>query len=167
MLVLVVNAGSSSLKLRVVDDGDATVAAADLPAVEEVEPGDLAAALDGLGPADAVGHRIVHGGREFRAPVVVDAAVRDRIAALASLAPLHQPRSLHALDAVSRAVPHLPAVACFDTAFHATLPPEAATYAVPARWRDELGVRRYGFHGLSHAYAARRAVGMGAPPGSP
>jgi acetate kinase len=164
VLVLVVNAGSSSLKLRVVDDGDGTVAAADLPAVEEVEPGDLAAALDGLGPADAVGHRIVHGGREFRAPVVVDAAVRDRIAALASLAPLHQPRSLHALDAVSRAVPHLPAVACFDTAFHATLPPEAATYAVPAPWRDELGVRRYGFHGLSHAYAARRAVGMGAPP---
>jgi acetate kinase len=156
--VLVVNAGSSSLKLRVVDDRDATVAAADLPAVADLAPGDLAAALDGLGPCDAAGHRVVHGGQEFTVPVVVGDGVRDRIAALGALAPLHQPASVEALDAVTRALPHLPAVACFDTAFHATLPAPAATYAVPLDWRRRLHVRRYGFHGLSHAYASRRAA---------
>jgi acetate kinase len=85
--------------------------------------------------------------------------VRDRLAALTALAPLHQPKSLAGLDAVSRLAPEVPAVACFDTAFHATLPDAAATYAIPADWRDRLGVRRYGFHGLSHAYAARFAGG--------
>jgi acetate kinase len=164
MHVLVVNAGSSTLKLRVVDDHDAVVARADLPAVEQIPPADLARELDGLGTFEAVGHRVVHGGREFRRPVVVEGDVRDRIEALTSLAPLHQPRSLAALDAVSRAVPGLPSVACFDTAFHATLPPEASVYAVPRPWRDDLGVRRYGFHGLSHAYASRRAVELGAGP---
>ncbi len=73
------------------------------------------------------------------------------------LAPLHQPKSLAALDAVSAALPELPAVACFDTAFHATLPAAAATYALPAEWRERWGLRRYGFHGLSHAWVARRA----------
>ncbi len=164
MRVLVVNAGSSSLKLRVVDDRDATVARSDLPAVADLAPGDLAAALDGLGPCDAVGHRIVHGGRAFTAPVVVEGGVRDRIAALIALAPLHQPASVAALDAVTQALPHLPAVACFDTAFHATLPPEAAAYAVPRAWRQDLGLRRYGFHGLSHAYAARRAAELAPRP---
>ncbi len=72
-------------------------------------------------------------------------------------APLHQPKSLTALDAVGEALPSLPAVACFDTAFHATLPPAAATYALPAQWRERWGLRRYGFHGLSHAWVARRA----------
>jgi acetate kinase len=162
--VLVVNAGSSSLKLRVVDDRDATVGTADLPPLADLAPGDLDAALEGLGEVDAAGHRVVHGGRDFRAPVVIDAAVRDRIAALAALAPLHQPHSLAALDAVARARPDLPAVACFDTAFHATLPPPAATFPVPVEWRRDLGLRRYGFHGLSHAYAARRAGEMGARP---
>jgi acetate kinase len=162
--VLVVNAGSSTLKLRVVDDGDEVVARADLPAVEQIPPADLARELDGLAPYDAVGHRVVHGGHEFQQPVLVEGDVRDRIAALTPLAPLHQPRSLAALDAVGRAVPGLPAVACFDTAFHATLPPEASVYALPREWREDLGVRRYGFHGLSHAYASRRAVAMGGDP---
>jgi acetate kinase len=162
--VLVVNAGSSTLKLRVVDDHDAVVARADLPAVEQIAPADLARELDDLGPFDAAGHRVVHGGREFRRPVLVEGDVRDRIEALTPLAPLHQPRSLAALDAVSRAVPDRPAVACFDTAFHATLPPEASVYALPREWREDLGVRRYGFHGLSHAYASRRAVELGADP---
>ena len=164
MRVLVVNAGSSTLKLRVVDDHDAVVARADLPAVEQVPPADLARELDGLAPYDAVGHRVVHGGREFRSPVLVEGDVRDRIEALTPLAPLHQPRALAALDAVGQAVPGLPTVACFDTAFHATLPPEASVYAVPREWREQLGVRRYGFHGLSHAYASRRAVELGANP---
>ncbi|HKE76828.1 MAG TPA: acetate/propionate family kinase [Acidimicrobiales bacterium] len=160
MRVLVVNAGSSSLKLRVVDERDATVAAADLPPVHDLADGDLGERIAALGPCDAAGHRVVHGGEEFRAPVVVDRDVRDRLGALAALAPLHQPHSLAALDAVSGALPGVPAVACFDTAFHATLPPAAATFPVPAEWRHDLGLRRYGFHGLSHAYAARRAGEM-------
>jgi acetate kinase len=84
--------------------------------------------------------------------------VVGELRALTDLAPLHQPKSLAALDAVRRALPDTPAVACFDTAFHATLGPEAATYAIPRAWRERWGVRRFGFHGLSHAYAARRAA---------
>ena len=76
--------------------------------------------------------------------------------ALTDLAPLHQPKSLAALDAVSEALGDLPAVACFDTAFHATLSPAAATYALPGAWRERWGLRRYGFHGLSHSWVARR-----------
>jgi acetate kinase len=162
--VLVANAGSSTLKLRVVDEADAVVARVDLPAVDRLPPpGELAEVLAGLAPFAAVGHRVVHGGREFREPVRLDAEVRSRLEALTPLAPLHQPRTLAALDAVTAAAPEVPGVACFDTAFHATLPPEASVYAVPEAWREDLGVRRYGFHGLSHEYAARRAVELGAP----
>jgi acetate kinase len=159
MRVLVVNAGSSSLKLRLLGDDDTVLGTEDLGPVDELAPGELDRAVDELaGPGfDAVGHRIVHGGERYREPVVLDADVRAELDALTELAPLHQPKSLAALDAVSAAAPGVPAVACFDTAFHATLPPAASTYAVPADWRDRLGVRRYGFHGLSHAYAARRA----------
>ncbi len=158
MRVLVVNAGSSSLKLSLLDGGDATVAACELEAPRaRVDPAQLREALgSGLGAADAVGHRIVHGGTRFREPVAVDAAVEAELRALVDLAPLHQPKSLDALDAVSRALPQLPAVACFDTAFHATMPPAATTFAVPAEWRERWGLRRYGFHGLSHAWVARR-----------
>jgi acetate kinase len=159
MHVLVVNAGSSSLKLRLPAEGDSVVARRDLGPVDRLGDGELEAALAGLGAFDAVGHRIVHGGSDLTAPTLLDAAVRDRLAALTDLAPLHQPKSLAGLDAVSRLAPEVPAVACFDTAFHATLPAAATTYAVPADWRDRLGVRRYGFHGLSHAYAARCAGG--------
>src|SRR5205823_2559714 len=82
------------------------------------------------------------------------------------LAPLHQPRALAGIRAVCAALPGVPAVACFDTAFHATLPPAAARYALPAAWTRRFGLRRYGFHGLSHAYASRRAAGLaGADPG--
>jgi acetate kinase len=156
--ILVVNAGSSSLKLRLLDDEDALLAERDVPAPRAVvDEHDLRNALeDGLGRADVVGHRIVHGGERFRDAVVVDAEVKRALDELADLAPLHQPKSLAALEAVSHALPGLPAVACFDTAFHASLPPEAATFALPARWREHWGLRRYGFHGLSHAYASRR-----------
>jgi acetate kinase len=156
--VLVVNAGSSSLKLSLLDGGDATVAACELEAPRaRVDPAQLREALgSGLGAADAVGHRIVHGGTRFREPVAVDAAVEADLRALVDLAPLHQPKSLAALAAVSRALPQLPAVACFDTAFHATMSPAATTFAVPAEWRERWGLRRYGFHGLSHAWVARR-----------
>jgi acetate kinase len=163
MRLLVVNAGSSSLKLRLLGDDDAVLGTEDLPPVDRLGPGELGRALERLGGFDAVGHRIVHGGERFRDPVLVDAEVRAQLGALTDLAPLHQPKSLAALDALGEVAPDAPAVACFDTAFHATMPPAARTYAVPAEWRDRLGVRRYGFHGLSHAYAARRAgAGSGA-----
>jgi acetate kinase len=151
MRVLVVNAGSSSLKLSLLD-GDATVASVSLDPAD-----DVAAALDahGLLDADAVGHRVVHGGTRFTEAVAIDAGVEDDLRALTALAPLHQPKSLAALDAVSAALPEVPAVACFDTAFHATLPPAAATYALPRAWRVRWGLRRFGFHGLSHAWIAR------------
>lgn len=163
MRVLVVNAGSSSLKLSVVGPGDETLASAELSAPRAVVDDDeLRAALGdgGLGQADAVGHRIVHGGSRYLSAVVVDASVRRALGELVDLAPLHQPKSLAALDAVSQALPGLPAVACFDTAFHATLPDAAFTYALPASWSERWGVRRYGFHGLSHAWIARRAPSL-------
>ena len=157
--MLVVNAGSSSLKLSLIGDANATLAERELAAPRStIDAGELRAALgDGLGEAEAVGHRIVHGGERFRQAVLVDASVEEALRGLVQMAPLHQPKSLAALDAVSRALPGVPAVACFDTAFHATLPVAARTYALPARWRERWGVRRYGFHGLSHAWVARRA----------
>ena len=166
MRVLVVNAGSSSVKLRLLDGGDALVTERDLAAPQaRVDPAELRAALgEGLGAADAVGHRIVHGGEQFRTAVRVDGEVLAALDALTDLAPLHQPKSLAALRAVSDVLPDLPAVACFDTAFHATLPAAASTYALPAAWRERWGVRRYGFHGLSHAWIAQRVghlVGAG------
>ena len=157
--VLVVNAGSSSLKLRVLDPADLVTARADLPA-----PGGAAAAseiksaIESLGPVDAVGHRIVHGGTLYTGPVQVDDQVRQRLESLTDLAPLHQPKSLAALDAVRAVLPAVPAVACFDTAFHATIAAAAATFALPEEWRTRWSLRRYGFHGLSHAYVSRRTA---------
>jgi acetate kinase len=159
MRVLVVNAGSSSLKLRLLGPDDALLADADIAAPRaEVDEDVLASWVAGAGAIDAVGHRIVHGGERFRSATRIDANVVAALRELTDLAPLHQPKSLAALDAMSHALPDTPAVACFDTAFHATLPAAATTYAVPAAWRERWGVRRYGFHGLSHAYAARRAA---------
>ena len=157
--MLVVNAGSSSVKLSLLGPGDEPLASRELEAPRsDVDPGELRAALSsGLGEADAVGHRIVHGGARFRDPVVIDASVEAALHGLVDLAPLHQPKSLAALAAVSRALPGLPAVACFDTAFHAGMPDAAATYALPVAWMGRWGIRRYGFHGLSHAWVARRA----------
>ena len=162
MRVLVVNAGSSSVKLSVIGSDDVTVAASELDAPRaSIDQGELRAAIaDGLGAVDVVGHRIVHGGQRFREPVLIDGGVEAGLRELVALAPLHQPKSLAALDAVTSALPGLPAVACFDTAFHATLPPAARTYALPAAWRSRWGLRRYGFHGLSHAWVARRAPGL-------
>ena len=159
MRALVVNAGSSSLKLSLLDADDSELWASELAAPRAlVEAEVVEAALSELPELpDVAGHRIVHGGGRFREAVVIDEHVEAALRALVALAPLHQPKSLAALDAVARALPNVPAVACFDTAFHATLPPEAATYALPRAWRERYGVRRYGFHGLSHAYAARAA----------
>ncbi len=159
MRVLVVNAGSSSLKLSLLDERDTVLIERELAAPSaRIDAGELRAALAvGLGEADAVGHRIVHGGERFRAPVRIDDEVERALRELTELAPLHQPKSLAALDAVAAALPRIPAVACFDTAFHATMPLSAQTFALPAEWRERWGLRRYGFHGLSHQWVARRA----------
>jgi acetate kinase len=156
--ILVVNAGSSSLKLRVLSDADEVTGSADLP--PELLKGDIKAAIEGFGEVHAVGHRIVHGGDEFSGPVLIDPAVRQRLSALTDLAPLHQPKSLAALDAVTEVMPDVPAIACFDTAFHATIAAAAATFALPAQWRERWSLRRFGFHGLSHAYVSRRAADL-------
>ena len=125
-----------------------------------VERDAVADALSRLPDADAVGHRVVHGGSWFTGPAEVDAEVEARIGALRTLAPLHQDRALAGIAAVRSARPALPAVACFDTAFHAGLPAAAAAYALPADWVERHDLRRYGFHGLSHAYVARRVGEM-------
>jgi len=159
MRVLVVNAGSSSLKLSVLDARDKLVASETLAApAGQVDQGSLKQVIAQNHPIDAVGHRIVHGGSEFTAPVLVGPQVLRRLEALSDLAPLHQPKSLRGLEWVSRMLPQVPAVACFDTAFHATVPAAAHTYALPVQWRRRWDLRRFGFHGLSHSYAARRAA---------
>ena len=142
--ILVVNAGSTSLKLRIVDESEDAHEAASLA---EVATGEL----------DAIAHRVVHGGPRFHAPVLVDEEIREEIHRLEVLAPLHNAPALRGLDDAHQAFPSLPHVAVFDTGFHATIPDEAAVYAVPARWREEWGIRRSGFHGLSVQWSAERA----------
>ncbi len=163
--ILVVNAGSSSLKLRLLSEADAVLGSADLPAPRgAAEAARLEAAIGSLGQVGAVGHRIVHGGSMFTGPVLIDPDVRKRLESLSDLAPLHQPKSLAALDAVQAVLPGVPAVACFDTAFHATIGPAAATFALPEQWRERWTLRRYGFHGISHAYVSRRAAQLAGAP---
>jgi acetate kinase len=140
--VLVINAGSTSLKLSLVDEqGEAR-------AVESLER----IAADEV---DVVGHRVVHGGAHFVEPVVVDDEVVGALADVAELAPLHNRSALEAIATARRALPDIPHVALFDTAFHATLPDVASTYAIPARWREQ-GLKRFGFHGLSVQWAAEQ-----------
>jgi acetate kinase len=162
--VLVVNAGSSSLKHALVDARDDAILRR---GEARWEPGGsagrhaeaLSAALaDAAGGAHAVGHRVVHGGRRFDGPVRVDDDTRAAIAALAPLAPLHTRAALEGIDAATAALPGVPQVACFDTAFHRTLPAEAATYAVPREWSERFELRRYGFHGLNVAWCHEQAA---------
>src|SRR3954465_1940856 len=135
MNVLVANAGSSSLKLRLLDDGDGLLASADLPASgTSPDRPSLQRFVSTAGRADAVGHRLVHGGAEFRESVLVDEAVRGRLASVSELAPLHNGPPLAVLAELRRICPQVPHVACFDTAFHASLPAEAALYALPWDW---------------------------------
>lgn len=163
--VLVLNCGSSSVKWRRYD-GEQVL---DHGTVERVgEPGggpaDHASAvrqiLDGLDLTGltAVGHRVVHGGRKFSAPVLVDDAVLAAIKDLVPLAPLHNPANLAGIEVARAALPDVPQVAVFDTAFHHTLPEAAATYAIDREVAERYGIRRYGFHGTSHAYVSRRTA---------
>jgi len=166
--VLVVNAGSSSLKLSVLDEQDRAVFEREVALAEGADPsGQLVVALRDAPPVRVAGHRVVHGGPAFHAPVMIDADACAAIRDLADLAPLHNPPAIAAIDALRELAPDLAMVACFDTAFHATITPAASTYALPARWRSEWGIRRYGFHGLSHAYVSRRAAALvGRPVGA-
>ncbi|MER7367589.1 acetate/propionate family kinase [Nonomuraea wenchangensis] len=187
--ILVLNTGSSSIKYELVDvltherparglierigerSGRLTHHAGDGPPYVRERPfpdhGDgldammeaFAAAGPALDPV-AVGHRVVHGGVRFDGPVLVDDEVVAVIEELAPLAPLHNPVNLGGIRLARKAFPGVPQVAVFDTAFHRTLPPEAYTYAVPRDWREELGVRRFGFHGTSCAYVSRRAAAV-------
>jgi acetate kinase len=157
--LLVVNAGSSSLKLtRLAPDGAVTAAIT----VDRWEgPGHLTPLrefLSDCGPVDAVGHRVVHGGPRHTGPAVIDELLTTYLYSISHLAPLHNPRALAGIRAVAELLPDVPAVAAFDTTFHATLPPAAATYALPREWNERWHLRRYGFHGLSHAWAVRRGA---------
>jgi acetate kinase len=137
----------------VLDTSDAVILSEDLPAREgKAELKALDGFLERAGNLSACGVRVVHGGREFRQSVRVDEAILARLDALSELAPLHNPPALAAMRELLQLRPRLALIACFDTAFHAHLPPEAFTYAVPRKW----DVRRYGFHGLSHSYVSRR-----------
>ncbi len=165
MRILVVNTGSSSLKHALVDaDTDAILQRGEERWEPQASAGRHAAALHAAlagagGQADAIGHRVVHGGQSFAGPALVDAGTRAAIAALAPLAALHTRAALEGIDAATAALPGLPQVACFDTAFHHALPPAAKTYALPREWTQRFGLRRYGFHGLNvewcHEQAAR------------
>jgi len=159
-LVAVINAGSSSLKVRLLGADDVVADALDLdPWDGSADHPELADFLTiACAGAAVVGHRVVHGGARFSQAVLIDDGVIDAIAQLTDLAPLHQPRALAGIAAVRRALPDTPAVACFDTAFHAGMPAAAAQYALPAAWTQRFGLRRYGFHGLSHGYASGRAA---------
>ncbi len=192
MRLLLLNAGSSSLKATLLESDGATIvaqasadwagrvtryqrsapggghvsetvdwtghAAAARRALDDLVLAPRRAGAPGATPG-AVGHRIVHGG-EFTGSVRIGPGVRARIAALADLAPLHNPPGLETLAAAEALLPEVPHVAVFDTGFHSTLPPAARTYALPEAWTRDWGIRRYGFHGLSHAYCTRRAAGM-------
>jgi acetate kinase len=141
--ILVVNAGSTSLKLHAVDEQEDAVA--------------LDSFADAPTGVEAVAHRVVHGGSRLVEPVLIDEAVRKEISELIALAPLHNAPAFDALEAAEKAFPDVPHIAVFDTAFHRTLSDEAAVYPLPARWREEWGIRRFGFHGLSVEWCAGRA----------
>jgi acetate kinase len=183
MNILVINCGSSSIKGAVVDhDSGAKLARIHIERIGEAEPsvrydadeaipcaaGDhehaltecLPKLLARLGDAtiDGVGHRVVHGGERFSDPVRIDAEVEQAIEDLIKLAPLHNPANLAGIKAARKALPDLEHVAIFDTAFHATLPARAQAYAIDGDLAAKHGVRRYGFHGTSHAYVARLAA---------
>jgi len=159
MKVLVVNAGSSSLKVSLVGPDDKVLADHEFEAPRgQLDGTKLDAAVRAMDGVDAVGHRVVHGGPRYPASVRIDPELIRYLATITDLAPLHIPAALAGIAAVRLLLPRAPAVACIDTAFHARMPAAASTYAIPEEWRQRFGVRRYGFHGFSHAYASRRAA---------
>lgn len=189
--VLVINAGSSSLKYQLVlaesgtplatglieriglDQGRARHTVDGQDHVLEQEIPDHAAAFEVLttqflthGPTlreaglVAIGHRVVHGGAKFASTVLIDEEVLETLRRLVPLAPLHNPGNIAGIEVALQTFPELPQVAVFDTAFHQSMPPAAYTYAIPLAWRQTFNIRRYGFHGTSHAYVSRRTAGL-------
>lgn len=162
MQVLVINCGSSSLKLDVLDSQTGERAASEkVERLDGTHEEAIAALLPGLlegREVRAVAHRVVHGGERFIRPTLVDDAVMSELEALVPLAPLHLPANLAGLRAARERLPDLPHVAVFDTAFHSTLPNRARRYALPLEFADQHGIRRYGFHGTSHQWVAQRAA---------
>ena len=116
--------------------------------------------MDDISQVGAVGHRVVHGGEEFTDSVLIDEKVIASIEKYADLAPLHNPPNLAGIRAVQRRLPEVRQVACFDTAFHATIPKVAYMYALPYELYEKFHIRRYGFHGISHRYVARRTAAL-------
>ena len=167
--ILVLNAGSSSLKLGLFDwETEAQLADKGVDWSHGHEGGVsthgdalrfLLQEYD-LRAVAAVGHRVVHGGTRYQQAVRIDADVKAAIGELVKLAPLHNPAALQGIEAVEDLLPGVPQVAAFDTAFHSTMPPTGYLYAVPWQWTAEWGIRRFGFHGLSHAYCSGRALEM-------
>ncbi|GDY14035.1 acetate kinase [Planctomycetota bacterium] len=188
MTILVINCGSSSLKLAVIDpvsaQRSATALAQRLGSAEadlRLEVGneridlalpmadhaavlrqlvDLLSARGLIAGISGIGHRVVHGGTQFSASARIGRDVLAGIAACVPLAPLHNPANLLGIDLCGQLLPTLPQVAVFDTSFHSSLPARASTYAVPREWRERLGVRRYGFHGTSHRFVSARATSL-------
>ncbi len=194
MKILVINAGSSSLKYQFIETETKAVLAkggaerigldnalivharekedkvtfeVDLPdhktavaKVLEILTSKDHGVISDLSEIDAVGHRVVHGGEKFSHSVIITPAVKTAIRVCSDLAPLHNPANMTGIDACEAAMPGVPQVAVFDTAFHQTMPPEAYMYALPYDVYEEYGIRRYGFHGTSHAYVANRAAEM-------
>ena len=165
MIILALNCGSSSVKFKLFHWGKKEILAAGV--VERIGiaggPANHQAALRKIisalpGEINAVGHRVVHGGEKFKSSVVITDDVLAAIKAVQDLAPLHNPPNIAGIEATKELLPKVPQVAIFDTAFHQTMPEHAYLYAVPYEWYEMYGVRRYGFHGTSHYYVARRAA---------
>ncbi|MEV4319992.1 acetate/propionate family kinase [Actinocrispum sp. NPDC049592] len=154
-IILTVNPGSNSLQVHVVESGKVITAV-----TQEGHSADAFAKLELTGSVDAVGHRLVHGGPHLRQPTVVTDKVLSKVEEAAALAPLHVPITLKLLDMARERFPGVPHVLCPDTAFHASLGDVAITYPLPAEWRARYGLRRYGFHGLSYAWATSRAAAI-------
>ena len=149
------------MKVSLVDEEDRVLFDREFDVAEgRLDESQMASAVRGMDGVEAIGHRIVHGGARYRASVRIDGDVIRYLVSITDLAPLHLPAALAGIAAAREVLPRVPAVACLDTAFHARMPEAASTYAVPDEWRLRYGVRRYGFHGFSHAYASRRAAEM-------
>jgi acetate kinase len=165
--ILAFNCGSSSIKCAVLE-GDPLARTFDLK-LELAAKLDMAASIDAaltelrdhwtrLGKLDAVVHRVVHGGSRFTAPTLIDAQVLDQLGELERLAPLHNPPAIRAIRGARGLFANVPHIAVFDTAFHATLPARAREYALPENVRTRFGIRRYGFHGISHGHVAAQVA---------
>jgi acetate kinase len=165
MRVAVINSGSSSLKFKLFDMEDEKVIYELL--VEHIgeENSDIKNHHEALEKIDAdfqsidiIGHRVVHGGEEFKTPTIVDAEVLKKIKSLSHLAPLHNPANVEGIEIMMKKAPNSTQVAIFDTSFHSTMPQEAYLYAIPFEMYEKHKIRRYGFHGTSHSYLLKECA---------